>query len=163
MVLLALEVEVHVALPREADAAVELDGAVGAERGRVRRGGLRHAREAERVLRVVVDRAGRGVRERARAVDGDIMLTIGCFTAWKKPIGGRTGADARVLRRRLELPLGGAAEVGGDDGEDRGERVVERGRALPRARDDRPRATVTPSSSSVAWSRVRSTMRSGGS
>ena len=46
VVLLALEVDVHVAFPGEADAAVELHRAAGAERGHVRRAGLRHARVA---------------------------------------------------------------------------------------------------------------------
>src|SRR5690606_6587401 len=108
-VLLALEPDVHVALPGEADAAVQLHRAVGRERARIRRGGLRHAREPQRVRGILVERAGRGVGQRARAVDRqhdvDQRVLDGLEEA-DRPLelhaGARGSAGAATRQRRRD-------------------------------------------------------------
>ena len=59
----ALEEQMNIAFPGEADASVELNGAVRDERRRIRRRALGHSGRCFRVGRVLVDTAGGVVKE----------------------------------------------------------------------------------------------------
>src|SRR5262245_19730263 len=67
----ALEADVHVVLPREADAAVDLDALAGGVTVRVGAVRLRHRSRERRLGHVVRDRPRGIVRRRLRALDLD--------------------------------------------------------------------------------------------
>ena len=61
VVQLALEIQMHEALPGKSDAAVELDRTARGISGGVAGRGLGHMRRPRRVRRLMIDRAGRVV------------------------------------------------------------------------------------------------------
>ena len=127
----ALEEDVHVALPGEADPPVQLHRAVGDEAPRVRGGALRHARGLLGVGVAGVDAARRMEEQRAGAIDLHHGVHQGVLHGLEeadRPV--ELGARAGVLDRRLELPLARAAEVRGGRDEQRGPGAGERGKRV---------------------------------
>jgi hypothetical protein len=82
----ALEVEVRVVLPGEADPAVDLDVLGRAAEEGLGAGGLGERRRDGELCHLVLRHPGRPVGRRARRLDLEQHVGL-CFTAWKVPIG----------------------------------------------------------------------------
>src|SRR5580765_4163621 len=111
----ALEVDVHVVLPREADAAVDLDALAGGVTVGVGAVGLRHCGRERRLGDVVRDRPRGVVRRRLRALDLDEH--VGAFVLDRLEAADRPAellAHLRVLDRHLEDALRAAAHLGAE-------------------------------------------------
>src|SRR5688572_3011294 len=111
----ALEVEMHVVLPGEADSAVNLDAIAGRMAVRVGAVCLGHGRRERRVRHVVRHRPTGVVRDRLRALHLDQhvgALVLDRLKAPDRP--AELLADLRVLDRHVEDALGAAAHLGAE-------------------------------------------------
>ena len=151
----ALEEEVEVVLPGEADAAVDLDRGVGDAPAGVRGVGLRHRGGQRQRLGLGVGGPG-GVERRRAGV-------LGLQQHLRAAVGDRlVGADRAaellavlgVLDRHLERPLGDAGLLGGERDADRGGRPGSSRRPAPGSVASA--ATRTPSKRTAERRRVGS-------
>ena len=120
VMVLALEVQVHVALPGKANTAVELHGATGDKNRHVAGRGLGHVRELRGFLGLVIEGTRRVVDQRARLIDidhGVHQRVLDRLEEANLPLELLAGAG--VFGRGLQLPLAGTHHVGRDHGPDR--------------------------------------------